>query len=68
MPDTNFELPIPPWTHENLGEEKYCEVATNLGFFNPKAEAGHRPTLDHTPFLDTINAQQAAKAKPKQGA
>jgi len=67
MPEIDFQLPIPPWTHENLGEEKYCEVATKLGFFNPKAEdERYRPSLDHTPYLETIKAQQAAK--PKQGA
>lgn len=50
-----------PWTWEALGEDKYCELAIELGFFNPKAErADYRPSLDPTPFLSLIN-----KPKPK---
>ena len=56
-----MNLPPLPWTWEALGEDKYCELAIELGFFNPKAErADYRPSLDPTPFLSLIN-----KSKPK---
>ena len=55
-------LPPLPWTYQALGEEKYCEIARELGYFNPKAEASdYRPSLDPTKFLPLIKA--AAKAK-----
>jgi hypothetical protein len=57
MPEENFKFPPLPWTHEALGEERYCQVAVQLGFFNPKAETpDYRPDLDPTPFLDKIKA------------
>ena len=30
-------LPPLPWTHQALGEDVYCKIATELGYFNPKA-------------------------------
>lgn len=52
-------LPPLPWTHEALGEEKYCELAVELGYFNPKAEKDeYRPALDATPFLSLIKANK----------
>lgn len=60
-------LPLPPWTHEALGEQKYCELARELGYFNPKAEAtAYRPSLDPTPFLDVIREQHKKGAKPTE--
>jgi len=57
-------LPPLPWTWEKLGEELYCKLATELGYFNPKAERpDYRPSLDPTPFLSLIQAKQA---KPKE--
>lgn len=57
-------LPLPPWTHAALGEEKYCELARELGFFNPKGEAtNYRPDLDHTPFSDVIREQHKKPGK-----
>ena len=48
-------LPPLPWTHQALGEETYCKIATELGYFNPKAESGqYRPSLDPGPFADLI--------------
>ena len=29
-----MNLPPLPWTWEALGEDKYCELAIELGFFN----------------------------------
>ena len=53
-----MQLPLPPWTHEVLGEQRYCDIATKLGFFNPKAEpSDYRPALDPSPFADIIRAQ-----------
>ena len=53
-----LQLPLPPWTHEALGEAKYCEIASELGFFNPKSEQkNYRPNLDPAPFLEIIRAQ-----------
>lgn len=52
-------LPRLPWTHEALGEETYCEIATELGYFNPKAEKDdYRPALDATPFLSLIKKEK----------
>ena len=52
-------LPPLPWTHEALGEEKYCELAVELGYFHPKAERDdYRPSLDPTPFLSLIKAKK----------
>lgn len=68
MAENTFELPLPPWSHEALGEEKYCELATKLGFFNPKAEpTTYRPDLDPTPFLDQIRGQHKSKIKNTGG-
>ena len=64
-----LQLPPPPWTHEALGEAKYCELARALSFFDPTAEsASYRPTLDCGPYLTIIAAQHAAKPgdKPKE--
>ena len=48
-------LPPLPWTHAALGEDVYCKIATELGYFNPKAESGqYRPSLDPGPFADLI--------------
>lgn len=61
---SKMQLPPLPWTHEALGEELYCQLATQLGYFNPKAERkDYRPTLDPTPF-----AQFIGKAAPKPAA
>ena len=50
-----MNLPPLPWTHQALGEETYCKIATELGYFNPKAESGqYRPSLDPGPFADLI--------------
>lgn len=50
-------LPPLPWTHQALGEEIYCKIATELGYFNPKAErANFRPSLDPTPYLSLIKS------------
>ena len=55
-------LPPLPWTHRALGEEVYCRLATELGYFVAAAERkDYRPDLDPTPFLDLIN-----KAKEKK--
>ena len=48
-------LPPLPWTHQALGEDLYCKIATELGYFNPKAERNdYRPSLDPGPFKDLI--------------
>lgn len=48
-------LPPLPWTHQVLGEEIYCKIAVELGYFNPKAERNdYRPSLDPGPFKDLI--------------
>ena len=64
----SMNLPSLPWTWEALGEEKYCEIAIELGFFNPKAERpDYRPSLDPTPFLGLINKPKTkAKAKSEE--
>ena len=64
----DFKYPNGPWTHENLGEEKYCEVAKTLGFFDPRLETtDYRPPLDSGPFVEQIrrdNAQSPVKNEP----
>lgn len=53
-----IKLPLPPWSVAKLGEEKYCELARELGYFNPKTESkDYRPDLDPTPFLDVVREQ-----------
>lgn len=48
-------LPPLPWTIEALGEETYCKIAAELGYFNPKSEnKSYRPSLDPTPFMSLI--------------
>ena len=48
-------LPPLPWTVEALGEEVYCKIAAELGYFNPKSEnKSYRPSLDPTPFMSLI--------------
>ena len=48
-------LPPLPWTHQALGEDVYCKIATELGYFNPKAErTDYRPSLDPGPFKELI--------------
>ena len=55
-----MQLPSLPWTHEALGEELYCKLAVELGYYNPKAEKkDYRPTLDPTPYAHLIG-----KGKP----
>lgn len=59
-----MSLPPLPWTWEALGEDRYCEIAVELGYFNPKSERpDYRPSLDPTPFIDLIRKRQT---KPKQ--
>lgn len=54
-----MNLPPLPWTHEALGEELYCTLATELGYFNPKAEKeDYRPALDASPYLSLIRAKK----------
>lgn len=54
----SMNLPLPPWTVEALGEEAYCKLALELGFFDPTKEPkGYRPALDPTPYLDVIKAK-----------
>lgn len=62
----SMNLPLPPWTVEALGEETYCKLALELGFFNPKMERkDYRPALDPTPYLDAIKAKMT-NTKEKQ--
>lgn len=57
-----MNLPPLPWTHQALGEELYCTLAVELGYFNPKAERkDFRPTLDPTLFVHLIGK---ASTKP----
>lgn len=50
-----MQLPPLPWTWEKLGEDLYCQIASELNYFNPKAEPpDYRPSLDPTPFLGLI--------------
>ena len=51
----SMTLPPLPWTIEKLGESKYCEIAKELGYFDPaKEKRDYRPSLDPTPFLSLI--------------
>ena len=62
-----MRLPLPPWTHEELGEQRYCDLATKLGFFNPAMESkDFRPALDPTEYLDLIRAQYSGKTTDKE--
>lgn len=52
-------LPPLPWTHQALGEAKYCEIARELGYFDPaKEKRDYRPSLDPTPFLSLIKTSK----------
>ena len=52
-----MQLPPLPWTVEALGEEVYCKIAAELGYFNPKSERkDYRPSLDPTPYLSLIKS------------
>jgi hypothetical protein len=58
----SMELPPMPWTHAALGEEKYCELARELGYFEPRSEKpDFRPPLDATPYKDLIKATKKEK-------
>lgn len=55
----SITLPPLPWTIEKLGEEKYCEIAKELGYFDPKKErVDYRPALDPTPFLSLLKTNK----------
>jgi len=57
-----MNLPPLPWTHEALGEEKYCEIARELGYFDPRSEQkNYRPPLDPHPYKDLIRATKKEK-------
>lgn len=57
-----MDLPPLPWTHKALGEDLYCHIAVELGYFNPKTEpANYRPSLDPTPFLGLLKAKTNTK-------
>jgi len=57
-----MNLPPLPWTHAALGEDLYCQIAVELGYFNPKTERDpYRPSLDPTPFLGLIKAKTTKK-------
>lgn len=59
-----MDLPPLPWTHEKLGEDLYCLIASELGYFNPKSEqADYRPALDPTPFLSLIKSKTTKKTE-----
>ena len=61
-----MNLPSLPWTAAALGEDKYCELAIELGYFNPKAErSDYRPDLDPTQYLSLI-PKPKAKAKSEE--
>lgn len=56
----SMNLPPLPWTHKALGEETYCRLATELGYFVAAAERkDYRPDLDPTPFLGLIKAKES---------
>ena len=60
-----MQLPPLPWTHEALGEELYCKLAVELGYYNPKAERrDYRPALDASPFAHLIG--KATKPATKE--
>ncbi len=57
-------LPPLPWTHEALGEEMYCTIARELGYFDPRKEKkDYRPSLDPTPYRDLIKITTMKKEK-----
>lgn len=59
-----MDLPPLPWTHEKLGEDLYCQIASELGYFNPQSEpASYRPSLDPTPFLGLIKSKTTKKTE-----
>lgn len=59
-----MQLPPLPWSIENLGEEKYCKLALELGYFNPKSEpVSYRPSLDPTPFMSLLGNAPTSKLK-----
>jgi hypothetical protein len=54
-----MSLPPLPWTHRALGEEVYCRLATELGYFVAAAERrDYRPDLDPTPFLELVKSKE----------
>ena len=62
---SKMNLPPLPWTHEALGEELYCQLAKELGYYNPKAEKrDYRPPLDASAFAHLIG--KAAKPATKE--
>lgn len=66
MANPNFKFPPLPWTHEALGEERYCQTAIELGFFNPKGEPqDYRPDLDPGPFMEKIKADNPGQFSKK---
>jgi hypothetical protein len=55
----SMSLPPLPWTHKALGEEVYCRLATELGYFVAAAERkDYRPDLDPTPFLELVKSKE----------
>lgn len=66
----SMQLPPLPWSIENLGDEVYCHLASELGYFNPRSErADYRPSLDPSPFIDLIGQNlpsQVGKIKNKE--
>ena len=55
----SMSLPPLPWTHKALGEEAYCRLATELGYFVAAAERrDYRPDLDPTPFLELVKSKE----------
>lgn len=60
----SMTLPPLPWTVEALGEQVYCKLASELGYFNPASERkDYRPSLDPTPYMDLIKAKTTTKEK-----
>lgn len=52
-------LPPLPWTYATLGEELYCQIARELGYFDPTKEPkDYRPSLDPTPYLSLIKSNK----------
>ena len=61
---SKMNLPPLPWTHEALGEELYCKLAVELGYYNPKAEKkDYRPALVATPYAHLIGKGTKPAAK-----
>jgi hypothetical protein len=55
----SMSLPPLPWTHKALGEETYCRLAMELGYFVAAAERrDYRPDLDPTPFLELVKSKE----------